>query len=123
MNAIEELLKELEKRGITPRLEAGRLRSYARRGSLTEDLDQRIREHKMELIARLDPDASPPEAAASQTGPAAEPPLPEPAESEPAPQAATLPPEGRVGEHRAPGSTCGDTWCWPAVSSETGELG
>ena len=115
MDAIEEVLKELEKRGITLRLEAGRLRSYARRGSLTEDLDERIREHKTELIARLCPDASPPEAAASQTGPAAEAPLPEPADPRPR--------EGRVGEHRAPCPTCGDTWCWPTVCDRTGELG
>jgi hypothetical protein len=123
VDAIEEVLKELEKRSITPWLEAGRLCLRARRGSLPEDLLQRIREHKPELIARLYPDASPPEAAASQTGPAAEPPLPEPAESELAPPADPRPREGRVGEHRSPCPTCGDTWCWPTVSSETGELG
>jgi hypothetical protein len=95
-----ELLKELEKRDIVPWEEAGRLRLRARRGSLTDDLRRRIHEHKEGLVEIL----------------RAESPSPEPA-------AAPLLPEGRIGEHREPCPDCGNTWSWPTVSGETGELG
>jgi hypothetical protein len=95
-----ELLKELEKHDIIFLEKAGRWSLRAPRGSLTDDLHRRIDKHKEELVEIL----------------RSESPSPEPA-------AAPLVPEGRVGEHRAPCPTCGDTWCWPTVSSETGELG
>ena len=97
-----ELLKELEKLDIVPWEKEGRLRLRAPRGSLTDDLRRCIDKHKEELVEILRSESSSPE-------------------SEPAPPADPRPREGQVGQHRAPCPTCGDTWCWPTVSDETGE--
>ena len=78
---------------------------------LTDKLRQMIREHKPALLEMVTPDASPPDAAAPQSRPAAEAPLPQPAESELTPPAS---PRSREGQACEPCSQCSGSWYYLA---------